>query len=307
MPRNQDLNLLPIFDALVREENLSRAAERLGMSQPAVSKALQRLRLSFGDDLFVRTRRGISPTPRALELHRAFAPALDMIRQTYDAAPFSARDVDRTFNISMNNTVELLTLPQIMNTLGETAPTANIKIHPEHISDIPMRLKDGRLDYAIDFVPLPEKEFASHRVVTETLKTICAPDHPLAGRRVTQQQAQTLRHVSSMPRSAYLAPQSNQLLTPIEHLLGTSLPERKIVCHASGFVAIPEIVAHSDLVAIVPTRLAAPYLATGRLATLDLPIETPAFDLFLFWHRSRDSDPAHAWFADLLIGVTSSL
>jgi len=101
MLRNQDLNLLPVFDALMQEEKLSRAAERLSMSQPAVSKALQRLRLSFKDELFVRTRRGLKPTPRAFELHRSLAPALETIRQSYDASPFEAEKVERVFNVSI--------------------------------------------------------------------------------------------------------------------------------------------------------------------------------------------------------------
>ncbi len=305
--RNQDLNLLPIFDALVQEQQLSRAAERLSMSQPAVSKALKRLRLSFKDELFVRTRRGLKPTPRALQLHGTLAPALNIIRQSYDAHPFSADQVERAFDVTMNSTVELVAMPHIAASFYRIAPKATVRVHPDYLPDIPARLKDGRLDCAIDFIDLPEDQFDSQFVVEETLVTICAPDHPKAGQKLSIDEFQAQPHVSVMPRTSLPPSQNNRQLTPIEFLLGSRLPKRNVVMQASSFVPVPDIVAASGMIAIISSRQAAPMIEAGKLATLELPFESPTLKLNMYWHKSRNSDPGHRWFVDLVTKLSSHL
>lgn len=307
MLRNQDLNLLPIFDALVQERQLSRAAERLSMSQPAVSKALKRLRLSFKDELFVRTRRGLKPTPRALRLHNTLAPALNVIRQSYDAYPFSPEQVDRAFDVTMNSTVELVAMPIIAAHLHRVAPRAVVRVHPDYLPDIPTRLKDGRLDCAVEFVDLPDDQFDSRFMVEETLVTICAPDHPKAGQRLSIDEFQALPHVSVMPRASLMPSQNNRQLTPIEFLLGSRLPKRNVVMQASSFVAVPGIVAASGMIAIISNRQAAPFIRAGKLATLELPFESPTLKLSLYWHKSRNSDPGHRWFVEMISKLSAEL
>lgn len=305
--RNQDLNLLPIFDALVQEQQLSRAAQRLAMSQPAVSKALKRLRLSFKDELFVRTRRGLKPTPRALQLHSALAPALTVIRQSYDSHPFSPENVDRAFDVTMNSTVELVAMPLFAAHLHQLAPKATVRIHPDYLPDIPARLKDGRLDCAIDFLDLPEDQFDSRFMVEETLVTICAPNHPKAGQKLSIDEFQALAHVSVMPRTSISPSQNHRQLTPIEFLLGPRLPKRNVVMQASSFGAVPGIVAASQMIAITSSRHVAPLIKAGQLATLELPFESPTMKLNMYWHKSRNSDPGHQWFIDTIANLATKL
>jgi DNA-binding transcriptional LysR family regulator len=161
MLRNQDLNLLPIFDALVRERQLSRAAEALSMSQPAVSNALKRLRLSFKDDLFVRTRQGLVPTERALELHALIGPALNLVQRSFESELFDPLTSDRVINISMNTTMETLFLADFIKPLRQAAPQLRFRFFPDYLPEIPARLKDGRLNYAVEYIPLPEDKFDS--------------------------------------------------------------------------------------------------------------------------------------------------
>ncbi|MBK6512414.1 MAG: LysR family transcriptional regulator [Haliea sp.] len=119
------------------------------MSQPAVSNALKRLRISFRDDLFVRTRRGLKPTQRAVELHEAIAPVLESLSHTFDDQTFSPEVSDRTLDISMDIAAEYVFAPDVLGILLPVAPNLRIRFHPDHIPDIAGRLKDGRLNYAL--------------------------------------------------------------------------------------------------------------------------------------------------------------
>jgi DNA-binding transcriptional LysR family regulator len=296
MLRNQDLNLLPIFDALIREQQLSRAAEKLSMSQPAVSNALKRLRLSFKDDLFVRTGRGLQPTQRALELHSMISPALGMIRQGFDDQDFEPMTFDRAIDISMNVAAEPIWLPSLMEELRAHAPNLVLQVHPAHLSDIPGRLKDGRLSYALEYLPLPPDHFDSKLVIQEDLMVICSATHPVLKDRITLQQFETLPQVSLVPRSSLIPQQNSRRGTPIEQILGRDLPPRNVLCHVSSFSAIPTIVAVTDLIAVVPGRLAQPLIDTGQLRSFDVPFPCPKLTIRLYWHKSRSSDPSHAWF-----------
>ncbi|MCT4554568.1 MAG: LysR substrate-binding domain-containing protein [Pelagimonas sp.] len=306
MLRNHDLNLLPIFDALMREQHLSRAAERLNMSQPAVSNALKRLRLSYEDDLFVRTGHGLKPTQRAMELHKRIAPALVEIRDSFEDADFVPETFSRTINISMNHAAEYLWAAALLRHLRAVAPKLTWKIHPDIITDIPARMKDGSLTYALDYSPLPGRDFGSLLLVNEPLTLIAAADHPRIGTSVTLEDFETLPQVSLMRRSEWIRSQNSRRHTPLEFLMGDALPRRNIEVQVSSFLSIPSIVADTDLIAVVPQRLALPLQAKGRLRCLALPFDCPNVDMYLHWHRSRDNDPVHIWLLNLLQGLAKT-
>lgn len=304
MLRNQDLNLLPVLDTLIREEHLSRAAERLSMSQPAVSNALKRLRLSYGDELFVRTGRGLKPTPRALELHAKLAPALAAIGETYETEEFDPATYKRTVDIVMNSATEVIAMPGVMEQIRKIAPSFVIRIHSEHMSDVATRLKDGRLTFAVDYTQMPQDEFDSAYLTQTNLIAICAPNHPVAGKAVTKCEFEDLRHVSQTPRHYAFAHKAD---TPLEHMMGRDMPNRNIMCFASNLLSVPGIVAQTDLVAVVASNLAQPYLEDGRLETFELPFKAPPLTFHLFWHNSRSNDPAHRWMVDRIIAASEEL
>jgi DNA-binding transcriptional LysR family regulator len=307
MLRNYDLNLLPIFDVLMREQHLSKAAERLNMSQPAVSNALKRLRLGFDDELFVRTGRGIKPTQRAFELHEQIAPALGQIRSSFEDQEFSAETFSRTINVSMNHAVEHIWGPALMNAARRQAPNLKWKVHPDYLDDIPGRLKDGRLDFAVEYTPMPEDHYDSLLLLRESLTLISSVDHPCALSGISLEEFQTLAQVSLVRRSGMVRDQNSRRTTPLEFLLGSSLPHRNIALQMSSFVSIPPVVAATDLIAVVPTRLARPLVDAGKLISHNLPFEYSDIEVRLYWHKSRNTDQGHEWVVNLLARSAATL
>lgn len=305
--RALDLNLLPIFDALMREQHLSRAADLLAMSQPAVSNALKRLRQTFNDELFVRTARGLKPTSRAAELHLAIQPALQMIQQGCVEAEFDPKTSQQTLNLTMNAATEYLIAPYLMAWLRREAPSIDVKLHPDHIDDIPAQLKDGLLDYALDYVPYADPQFRSQTLAQETLNVICAKHHPELKGKISLEQFEQLPQVSLVPRSSMAHKQAHLRGTPIEQLMGNSLPKRNLAMHVSSFVSIPDIVAHTDLIAIVPSRLANQPRYKDMIQALEMPFKYPKVEMRLLWHKSRDQDPTHQWFMSRIQTLASLL
>lgn len=307
--RSLDLNLLPVFDSLMREQHLSRAAEQLAMSQPAVSNALKRLRISFKDELFVRTARGLSPTTRAYELQQAIQPALHMIQSGCIATEFIAESSEQTLSISMNAASEYLISPYLYKWLQTSAPKMKLQLQPDYLEDIPALLKDGRLDFALDYVGFNDSQIHSDVVAQEDLVVICAQDHPELQGAINLQQFESLPQASLVPRSSQTHKQSQLRGTPIEQLMGNDLPKRNLILHVSSFVALPNIVAGSELIAIVPKRIAQHYNLShpNTLQCLAIPFTYPQVEMKLLWHKSRSNDPAHQWFRQGMTQLTQLL
>lgn len=293
--RNKDLNLLPIFDALMREQQLSKAAEQLGMSQPAVSNALKRIRHSFGNELFVRTKQGLKPTPYAIELHDAIGPALEMIRHTYGARDFDPETSTRTINIAMDIAAEYAFGADLVTPLRQSAPNLNLNIHPDYIPDIPSRLKDGRLDYALEYTPMDSEQFDSRLFVREKLTVICAKNHPVVQGEITLEQYETLPHISLVPRTSLFPGQSVMTATPVEHILGADIPQRNIALRVTSSLTIPPIVAATDLIATITGRISQEYIDKGVVQGMPPPYSGGHFEIRLYWHKSKTNDPVHKW------------
>lgn len=297
--RSMDLNLLPIFNALMQEQHLSHAASQLAMSQPAVSNALKRLRQSFNDDLFVRTAHGLKPTPRANEIQQHLQAALQQIQQAYSPALFDPQSSEKSLKITMNAATEYLLSPLLIGWLRKTAPNMQLQLYPDHLADIPQQLKSGQLDYALDYIPFDTVQF-NHAILShEPLAVIiskCSAAKNLTNSQLSLQQFEQLPQITLVARTS--PNQGNQQLngSPIEQLLGTAMPQRNIAMAVSSFVAIPNIVANSDLIAIVPERLAKKNQNSNELLCIPLPFECPPVAMYLQWHKSRDKDPVHQWF-----------
>lgn len=304
--RSLDLNLLPVFDALMKEQHLSRAATQLSMSQPAVSNALKRLRQSLGDELFVRTAHGLTPTPRAHSVYASVQPALQMIRQGCSEQDFDPASAQTALKLSMNSAVEFLIAPLLTSWLRQSAPDISLSIHPDHIEDIPAQLKDGKLDFAIDYVSYGE-HFRHSVLSEETLSVICAEQHPHLNGHISPEQFSSLPQVSLIPRPDQAQKQNRFRGTPIEHLMGDQMPARNLTTQVFSFVAIPGIVAATDQIAVVPTRMAGIFRESLPLQTLPLPFSYPPVEIQLIWHKSRHQDQAHQWFRDGIMQIAEKL
>lgn len=279
----------------MEEQHLTKASERLHMSQPAVSSALKRLRERIGDELFVRTTRGLKPTPRANQLYLEIQPALQMIEQGWQGEEFKPEQSSRSFTISCNGAVEYLALPWLNAHLRAAAPNVLLTVAPDHLPDISERLQDGRLDMAIDFVHYSHPGLVSTPLQEPELAVIAATSHPDFSSPLSLEQFQTLKHVSITPR--------NQQGTPIEQLMGHKNLGRQVQLCVSNFVSIPEIVANSDLIAVVPKALAQQPQLEGRIQLSELPFTAPKVPMQLIWHKSREHDAAHVWLRQVLLSM----
>ncbi|WP_430461728.1 LysR substrate-binding domain-containing protein [Thalassolituus sp. LLYu03] len=295
--RHLDLNLLPVFAALMEEQHLTRAAERLFLSQPAVSNALKRLRLQLADDLFVRTATGLKPTPRAMQLYAKVRDGLELIEQGWaQQQSFDPVNGRQTFRISANGAVEFMAAPWLMRELRQRAPGIALMIETDQTDDIGPRLQDGRLDLAIDYIDQPQPGLNHQPLVTEPLVVIAARRHPQFSPELTFDAFRSLDHVSLLPR--------NRQGTPIEQLMGHKELKRSVKLWVSSFVAIPPVVANTDLIAVVPQRLAQQAPWADALQQAPLPFDCPPVALQLIWHQSRERDQAHLWLREQLLSLS---
>ncbi|MBB1270476.1 LysR substrate-binding domain-containing protein [Shewanella sp. SR44-3] len=298
--RSMDLNLLPIFDCLMCEQHLSRAAEVLAMSQPAVSNALKRLRLHYNDALFIRSAKGLIPTARAMELHLQIQPALQQLQLTQQSRDFDPKFSHGNISIAMEPTVEYLMAPSWFSCFHQQAPNMRLALYPEHLDNIAERLRRGQLDFAIDYLGFDEQYFQQQRLADEALVVICAKQHHLLKGSISLAQFESLPQVTLVPRPSTSPVNSGFSGSPIEHLIAAQWPNpasftRNIVLSLSSFVAIPAVIAQSELIAVVPKRLAEQGPWQQQLQCLPLPFAGLKTQLNLIWHNSREQDPMHQW------------
>jgi DNA-binding transcriptional LysR family regulator len=292
--RRLDLNLLPLFAALMEEQHLTRAATRLHLSQPAVSNALKRLRLQLDDDLFVRTATGLKPTPRAVQLYTKVRDGLELIEQGWARQQsFDAATSTHQFRLSANGAVEFIAAPWLIQQLRQQAPGIGLMIETDQSADIGQRLQDGRLDLAIDYVSQPQAGLSHAPLLEESLVVIAARQHQTFHDRLSYEEFAQLHHVSLLPR--------NRQGTPIEQLMGHKDLTRTVKYWVSSFVAIPPVVASTDLIAVVPQRLVQQAPWRDQLQSAPLPFPCPPVSLQLIWHQSRDRDQAHHWLRSQLL------
>ena len=291
-----DLNLLRIAFALYDELNVSRAAKVLGMSQPAVSMALRRLRETFNDPLFVRVPTGIVPTPRAHALVRAARPLLGQlqeslkIEQTFDPAVSNS-----TFRIAMSDVGELAFLFRLLTAFRSQAPHSAIQsvtVPPLHLA---AQLESGDIDLAVGYFPtLSSKNFRQRRVETQRFACLMRADHPRAAAKLSVKEFSALDHMVVRAEG-----RSQELL---ERFLERRRIRRNIVLVTPHMLSVPFVISRSDLVVALPEALAGYFASQNReLHVAGLPFDDVAIDLKLHWHRRFDNEPRSRWLRDQFI------
>jgi DNA-binding transcriptional LysR family regulator len=297
-----DLNLLLVFEALMDERNVTRAAKRVGLSQPAMSNALARLRRTFDDPLLVRTSDGMLPTPRAQALIVPVRAALAQLRGALEERPaFDPAASQRIFHLLSNDYVELLLLPQVSAELQRQAQEVKLHVYrPRHLFHPPtaIDLADS-FDLALGFFPdalTLEEEIRSTVLWEERNVCLARAEHPAIGGALTLQQYVAAQHVAVFYKS--------QGAGLIDTLLEQQGWARRVALLVPHFASTPFIVAASDLIATVPERLAHHFVDLP-LQVLPAPLEMPPFRLTLLWHERFDHDPAHAWLRELLLSTAA--
>jgi DNA-binding transcriptional LysR family regulator len=286
-----DLNLLRTFHAVHAERSVSRAAERLGLSQPTVSHALARLRRLYRDPLFVRVHNGVAPTARADRLAEAVRAAL----ATLDAALQEGDRYDpaasaRTFRIYMSDIGEMLFLPRLLQALAAQAPKLRLETYQLDEPDILPALESGRIDLAVGYIPVlagVEKEVLrqEHYVV------VMRAGHPHARRAPTRAALRALD---------YVVVRSHPASTRVLQGLGVAERVRLEIPH---FLVLPRILAATDLATLVPERLAAEFATMGEYAAWHLRLGLPAFAVSVHWYWRYAGDPGNRWLRELIVAL----
>jgi DNA-binding transcriptional LysR family regulator len=294
--RKLDLNLFIALEALVRERSVTRAADRLGLSQPAVSAALKRLRQQLGDPLLVRTRNGMSPTPRAQEIYASLGHSLDSLQNVVQDGPaFAPERTQRSFNLMLSDIGEIVYLPRLIERLQYAAPGMRLTIRRLVRPRVSEELGTGRVDLAIGWVDRPNDVYRD-QLFMEDFVCIVRPGHPRVGKkRLTFSQIATEWHLvvgrpDAGPDMFLRAANAN-----MERVFSKAVRERKIALLVPHFLAVPNIIANTDLLCMVPRQLGQVYEALGQVRLVPLPVKCESFAVSQFWHKRYDTDQGNVW------------
>ncbi|MEO5765648.1 MAG: LysR family transcriptional regulator [Casimicrobiaceae bacterium] len=287
--RPVDLNLLQTFHAVHAAGSVSRAAQRLGVSQPTVSHALARLRAVYGDPLFVRAQGGMAPTAKAQRLARAVGQALATLEGALrDTERFDPGASTRTFRLHMSDIGETIFLPPLIRALARVAPGVRLEAFQLDDDDILPALEGGRVDLALGYIPAltdVRRRFLLH----EAYVVLMRAEHPLARRRPSRAGLRRLDYV--LVRSH---PATGRALT------GLGLDDR-IRLTIPHFMVLPRILAESDLAVVMPSRLAVAFRRLGRYTMWRLAVGLPKFDVSVHWSGRFDAEPGQRWLREKIV------
>ncbi|MGV3572708.1 MAG: LysR family transcriptional regulator [Ramlibacter sp.] len=286
--RGVDLNLLVIFDAMARHRSVSRTAEAVGLSQPATSAALARLRLLFDDALFVRTGAQMEPTPRALALAPAVRRVVETIaNEVLQPAAFTPAEADRSFTILTPDIGEVAFLPGVLKRLRQEAPGIRLQAVAKPRTEAAAALESGEADLAVGFFPdLQKAGFYQQGLFKTSYACIACAGNASVGTRLTLKQYLAARHIVVRPDGR-------------EHLLDRVLEDkgwhRHVTLELSHFMSLLALLPGSDLVATVPDDIATVVGRHVRLKHVELPFRPPQLHVQQYWHRRMQDDPANRW------------
>lgn len=288
-----DIKLLVAFEAVLIQRNVTAAALSIGLTQPAMSTALGKLRTLFKDPMFVRTSRGMEPTPFALQLAEPIRHALHLIRQTiHREKTFDAATSTRTFRIVMTDIGERVFLPALLQRLSEIAPGVNVQTVQLPVKEMREALESGQMDLAVGFIPDLAAGFYQQRLFKRSYVCVARGDHPTIGDSLTLKQYLAASHaIVSATGTGH---------DVVERVLAEKGYTRRIALHVTHFLAIPLIVANTDLVVTIPTMLAESYLPTMNIKLLAPPLKMPVYAIMQYWHERFHEDPANRWLRELV-------
>lgn len=296
--RNFDLNLLLVFDAIMVERNVTRAGNRIGLSQPAVSHALNRLRHLLDDELFVRTPAGMAPTPRAEMLAEPLRNALSEMRLALDPVVFDPATSDRRFALAVNNYAAVLIAPPLFAAVSSAAPAARLAIRPRGTLDLAEHLDRGDLDLTIGVFESSGERFVTTPLLEDEIVVVMRQSHPAGRGGLSAAAFAALRHLeisSSLDDTSF-----------IDHWLAEQGLVRQIILTAP-FLSTPQILVQSDLIVNMSSRIARQLAHDYPLEIHKPPYPSPRVGLTMLWHRQLDRHPGHRWLRETVLSVAGSL
>jgi len=296
--RDLDLNLLVVFNQLLRDRKVSAAAHSLGLTQPAVSNALKRLRLALQDELFVRTYQGMAPTPYAEQLAEPVALALHTLRDALNRQDgFDPATCERTFTLAMTDIGEIYFIPRLMDALARLAPNCSISTVRENPMSLSEDLQSGTVDLAVGLLSHLQAGFFQRRLFHHRYVCMCRKDHPATLEPLTLERFCEYGHVRVVS--------ANTGHGEVDALMAREGIQRSVRLEVPHFVAVGHILQRTDLLATVPERFAACCEAPFGLTSLPHPVALPEIAINLFWHAKYHKDPANRWLRQLMFEVFS--
>jgi DNA-binding transcriptional LysR family regulator len=295
-----DLNLLRTFDAVLQERSVTAAAARLRLTQPAVSNALARLRSLFNDPLFVRTASGMDATPLARELGEPVRQALALLEAALAHGPgFDPATSTRAFRFYMSDLGQVEFLPPLIERVQRVAPAVRLEAVALEVEDIGDALAAGTLDLAVGFLPglgLPVRRKALFR---DPYVCLMRSDHPAmgrtpTGRTLTRRKFTEASHVLVSYRGGHRV---------IEEALERAGLARRIALRVPHFTVVPMVLERTDLILILPARVARVFEERGKFKSLPPPVPIPPADVGVHWHERYDADPGNRWLREQLMDL----
>ncbi|MDP9107696.1 MAG: LysR family transcriptional regulator [Pseudomonadota bacterium] len=299
-----DLNLLRVFDVVMSERNLTRAASRLAMTQPSVSNALKRLRDAIGDELLVRTAHGVKPTPHAEELWPAVRRALSDLEAAMAPQSFDISTTQATFRMAMADATAALWLPTLVRSIERDAPGVNVRMVPLTTREPRPMLLRGDIDLAIGFFPgvvaqlagEPDTPIRHEQLYSGQYVCVMRKHHPLARAELTLDSYCAANHLL-----VSFSGRAHGLVSDALTQLGR---DRRILLTVNQFFTAGRVVASSDLITVLPRHLIASTGMTGELIAKDLPFELPRVHVDMLWHQRDARSLSHKWLREHVTAVT---
>jgi LysR family transcriptional activator of mexEF-oprN operon len=298
-PEKLDLNLLRVFDAVARERHVTRASQRLNLSQSAVSNALARLRAALGDELFLRRPGGVEPTALALSLIIPVGDMLGRLRETLAShAPFDPASSDRVFSVAFSEYAEVTLAPPLLARMVQLAPGCRLAIRHADRTNAEALLESGEAQLAVAVLREPAAIYTRVMLMAEDFLTLMRRDHPLATAELTLERFSSFPHLLHSPNGS----SSGALDGPLRE---AGFP-RRLGAAVAHLGAVPAILQNTDMVMTLSARLARGMAAAHPLIARECPIAIEHTRLSLVFHRRFEADAGHTWLRRLLMQVAKA-
>ncbi|WP_407112189.1 LysR family transcriptional regulator [Bradyrhizobium sp. LMG 9283] len=296
--RNLDLNLLLVFDAVLREQSVVRAADALAISQPAVSHALNRLRDALKDHLFIRTPTGMVPTPRAEQLALPIRKALNDLQLAIEGDTFDPAKTERRFNIAVNNYAAVVAVGPIIAAVRAQAPMLRLSFVPSGTLNLPDKLDRGELDVVVAGRDIAAERFASRLLVDDHYVAVLRSGHPALRKKLTLEALEGAQHLAISS--------SGEDLNFMDQAFKPRKAARSIALDVP-YLSGGAVLAQSNLIAILGRKLAQEFRRAYPIEIRELPFNAPRLRSIMMWHRRFDDVPAHRWLRDTIVAATATL
>ncbi|HEU0202646.1 MAG TPA: LysR family transcriptional regulator [Burkholderiaceae bacterium] len=297
--KDLDLNLLVVFNHLLAERRVSKVAETLDLTQPAVSNSLRRLRTLFGDELFLRTSNGMEPTPFAEQLAESVTYALGMIHSAVNQrTSFDPATSKRAFTVAMTDIGEIYFLPKLMDEMARVAPGVTLSTVRNTAINLKDEMEAGRVDLAIGLLPQLKAGFFQRRLFRQSYVCLFRKGHRLDKRKISLTEFSAAQHIVVVSAGTGHG--------KVDEILERNGIERNVRLTVPHFVAVGHLLRKSDMIATVPERFAQSVVEPFGLTYVAHPAPLPEIAINLFWHAKYHKDPANQWLRGLVFQLHGS-